>query len=200
MAEDARQVLGDDPFPLVAYPEAQLPGRQLRPHGQKPGGGGYAGHRLPGVGDQVDQDLQQARPVQGEHRELAELPAHADLVPGERVLLQAQRLLDQFPRLHRLDHPGAAGVALLGGDDLLDVLHAARQPGELGERRLLVGGQAGGEFLQVPGEELPLVVPVQVASQVVPLLVHELDRLGEPRHPGPLEPLHQRPRRDVHAV
>src|SRR5205085_1245959 len=81
--------------------------------------------------------------------ETVALGAGGDAVAAEGSFIHPQAVLHQRPDVERLDQAAAPGVALLHGDDFLDVLDVATKRRELLDRRIALGGQISRQLLQV---------------------------------------------------
>ncbi|VVN77464.1 hypothetical protein PS685_05370 [Pseudomonas fluorescens] len=125
VGKDARHVLFGDAFAIVL--DADLQDRILdyfHPEGHLPRAIAQIGHGVLGVADQVDQDQQQPVLVAHDLRHLAVLLDHLDVMPGQGACIHAQGVFEQFADVQRFHQVVGAGIGLLGGDDVFDVVDA----------------------------------------------------------------------------
>lgn len=123
--KDAGHVLGSDPFALILHAEAQrcvIDNLDAQRHMALTVAD--LGHCIFGIADQVDQDQQQAVFVADDCRCVLVVLGDDDMVPTQGAGIHAQRILEQIDDVQRLDQPGRAGIGLLSGNDVLDVIDA----------------------------------------------------------------------------
>ena len=84
-------------------------------------------HRVFGVVQNIDEDLQDLVFIYHDRRRLAVFADHLDGMAAHRPLVHVQRVIHQIGQMHRFHHAGRAGVALLRRHDLLDVFDVGRQ-------------------------------------------------------------------------
>ena len=104
---------------------------------------------------------------------------HRHMVAVQRAGIHAQRVFHQGADLHRLQHAGNPGVGLLGGDDVLDVVDAFAQLGQLVGQALLLDGNGFHQLVEVVGQQFAFFVFAQVSAQVVGVRVDQLHGLAQ---------------------
>ncbi len=82
-----------------------------------------------GIAHEVDEDLQHLVFVEIEEGDFFKIADDFDAMPGEGANVQAQAVLDQAGKVDDFPDPGYLGIALLHGDDILDVLNVDIQRG-----------------------------------------------------------------------
>ena len=91
---------------------------------------GGPGAGLPSVLDEIDKNLHEFMSVQAKFRHFGKF-AHDLNVPVFLIEgVQAQHFLDHIGDLYDFIHGREARITLLRGDDLLDVVKVADQPGD----------------------------------------------------------------------
>ena len=118
---------------------------------------------------------------------------------AEGSFIHLQAVLHQHPDVERLDQAAAPGVALLHGDDFLDVLDVAAERRELLDRRIALGGQISRQLLQVLRQVFALGTR-QKPRQIGGVCVQQSADLSEPGALGFLDALREETRRDIDAV
>src|SRR6516225_11665290 len=107
--------------------------------------------RVLGVADHVDEDLQYLVLVHLNERHLGEIAHHGHAVAAEGAFVHAQAVFRQHAYVQRIGDAAAFGVALLHGDDFLDVLDVGTQRRQLRDAGVTLGAQLVRELLQVGG-------------------------------------------------
>ena len=127
MVEDAGQVLGRNAHTIIDYRDPDVVLGVVHPHDHlfviAPGF--IAG--VLGVTDQVDEDLQNFVFIRAERGRRTIFPDHPDIVTSKAARVHAQRIFDQLRNLDSLDGAGNLGVALLHGDDIIDMIDVFAQ-------------------------------------------------------------------------
>jgi hypothetical protein len=103
------------------------------------GGVGFDG--VNGVGDEVHENLQDMVAVGGDGNSRQKPLFDLDAVAGEGSLADSERLAEQILGRHGFDHGGHLGEALLGGDDLFDVVDIFGEFAELVRDRGVFAGE-----------------------------------------------------------
>ena len=110
-------------------------------------------HRILGVANEVDQNLQDLVFVHNDYRDVSVIANNLNPVPIQRRGIYLQRVFGQARDRDRLDHPGNSGVALLHGDDLLDVVQVLREQIEFLEHFGPLFVEMGPEIRQIIEEQ-----------------------------------------------
>ena len=152
------------------------------------------------VAQQIQQNLEHAVFVHRHRRDLGVIALQYDCVAIQSGPQHGQGVLYQFRQRNNLDQTGRLGIALLPGDDLLDVPHVAGEQGQLPQHGLAFLLQVVAELGQIGQHTLSFRVALQELRQIRRVLLE---------HPGQCEQVvdarftslagHNR-RRHVHAV
>ena len=114
--------------------------------------------------------------------------------------VHAQRVLQQIARFHLLGNPADFGVALLHGDDLLDVLNVVPQQIHFLEQGGLFGGQMIGQLPEI-ARQLPAPgIGADESAQVVGAFLKEGDDFCKVAGFGFFQAVDDQEGRHVHAV
>ncbi len=138
--------------------------------------------------------------VRHQQRHLGVLLDHRDMVTIQRPGVHAQGVVHQFTDLHRLQQAGGAGIGLLGGDNVLDVVHAFAQLRQLIGQPLLFEGNGLHQLVEVAGQQFAFFVLAQVSAQVVRVFVDQLHGLAQPQGLAGAQLARDQFGGDVHAV
>ena len=155
VAEDGEKLVGVDADAVVDDGDVEV-GFGGAPEVDAQGGigGGHGGERGAGVGEKVDQDLNDGAAVRVDEMGAGNVGAVDDPEAGGGGVVfgfvDEERLVDRFGEVEGFAAAGGLGQGLLAGDDLLEVGNAGAEGGEF----LLGFGEMGGGVVGVGGGEL----------------------------------------------
>ncbi|MNS51916.1 hypothetical protein D3C72_846150 [compost metagenome] len=180
VGKDPRHVFRGDAFAVVLdadFKEVVIDNFDRQGHGAW--AVAEVGHGVFSVADEVDQDQQQTVFVAHHLRHVSVLPDHRDVVPGECPGVHAQRVFEQFVDEQRFGHAVGAGIGLLGGDDVFDVVDAFVHLVQLVEHFLLFLGNGDHQLVEVAGEQFALGVFAEEHAEFIRVFVDQLHGLAQ---------------------
>ncbi len=169
--EQARQRFGSNARTRVCYLESDRVGERPHANGQRSRPLRQIAQRVPRVGQQVPQDLDQFVAIQHQARNGLIVSTDDDIRrPGE---VEGDRVVEEFGEIDLFTHAAATRVRLLGGDDPADVLDVGGDVLHFGKQGSMLGAEVLTQLRQVVWNFTSARIVIEKGGQSAGLLVQQ---------------------------
>src|ERR1019366_5052651 len=157
-------------------------------------------HRLLGIAQQVQQNLEYLVLVRRDRRHRLGIAFYPNLVADQSRLDDSQSIVHHVAQLHIFHQAGHLRVALLGGHNLLDVTHVKREQLQLFQQVVALRMEVAAQFDQIGQHAPALRVPAEELRKVAGVLLQHANQSYQIVHPRLPNPARKQRSGYIHAV